>query len=125
MKTIESVKLEKKLSAPKSVTTKVELNYSRDPATACTVPAGTKLDVYFSETNLGRVYFDYAGSLRALSIVSAHKYVTGFTKAPSFATLERWSNDGYCKTPTCTHKTEPDGYGMDGSPSWLLVMGMI
>lgn len=124
MKTIESVRLEKKLSAPKSVTTKVELNYTKDSTTDCTIPIGTKLNVHFSETNLNRVYFDYNGSLRALSIVNAHKYITGFSKSPSLSTLERWSNDGYCKTPT-GDKTEPDGYGMDGCPSWLLVVGMI
>lgn len=47
-----------------------------------------------------------------------------FFKAPSIATLEKWSNDGICKTPT-GHKVEPDGHGPDGVPSWLLLMGMI
>ena len=45
-------------------------------------------------------------------------------KAPSITSLERWNHDGVCKTPT-GKRTEPDGYGDDGSPSWLLVMGMI
>ena len=124
MKTIESVKLEKKLSAPKSVTTKVALNFTKDAATACTIPAGTKLDIYFSEVSLNRIYFDYNGSLRAMTITNAHKYVTGFSKSPTLPTLERWSNDGYCKTAT-GDKTEPDGYGMDGCPSWMMVLGLI
>lgn len=124
-KTIETVKVELKLSAPISVTTKSELNFSKNPETACTIPKGTKLDIYFSEVNSSRIYFDYAGSLRAATLINAHKNFTGFSKSPSINTLEKWENEGgYCRTPT-GHKTEPDGYGPDGSPSWMLVMGII
>lgn len=45
-------------------------------------------------------------------------------KVPTIATLQRWDNDGVCKTILGT-KTEPDGYGHYGEPSWLLVMGLI
>lgn len=45
-------------------------------------------------------------------------------KAPSMATLEKWNQDGICKTPT-GHRVEPDGHGPDGSPSWMLVFGII
>jgi hypothetical protein len=45
-------------------------------------------------------------------------------KSPSNASLERWMNDGKCKTPTGKW-TEPDGWGSDGSPSWLMAMGVI
>lgn len=47
-----------------------------------------------------------------------------FFKAPSLATMEKWSDNGVAKTVT-GHRTEPDGYGPDGSPSWLLALGMI
>lgn len=47
-----------------------------------------------------------------------------FFKAPTVATLQRWSDGGFAKTVT-GKKTEPDGYGTDGSPSWMLVLGMI
>ena len=50
--------------------------------------------------------------------------ITSAFKAPSMATLERWSYDSICKTPT-GKRVEPDGHGSDGSPSWLLVFGMI
>ncbi len=43
---------------------------------------------------------------------------------PSLATLERWGNDCMCETVT-GDEVEPDGVGPDGSPSWLLVLGMI
>jgi len=45
-------------------------------------------------------------------------------KSPSEATLEKWNDDGGCKTPTGKW-TECDGYGSDGSPSWLIALGMI
>ncbi len=49
---------------------------------------------------------------------------TNFFKAPSMASLEKWSDDGIAKTVT-GKRTEPDGYGDDNSPSWLLALGMI
>lgn len=50
--------------------------------------------------------------------------VSSAFKAPSFNTLEKWGMDGIAKTPT-GKRVEPDGYGDDGSPSWLLVFGVI
>ena len=50
--------------------------------------------------------------------------ITSAFKAPSMSSLERWNNDGVCKTPT-GKRVEPDGHGHDGSPSWLLVFGVI
>lgn len=52
------------------------------------------------------------------------KQFSAFFKCPTLATLERWSNDGVCRTPT-GHRVEPDGHGPDGVPSWLLILGMI
>ena len=50
------------------------------------------------------------------------KYFGG--KAPSEKTLMKWEEEGYCKTVTGL-KVEPDGFGYDGSPSWLIVFGLI
>jgi hypothetical protein len=50
--------------------------------------------------------------------------ITSAFKAPSMASLERWGMDGVCKTPT-GKRVEPDGHGSDGSPSWLMVFGLI
>jgi len=49
--------------------------------------------------------------------------VSGFTQ-PSVAVMTKWNNEGYAKTPT-GKKVEPDGYANDGSPSWLLALGLI
>ena len=45
-------------------------------------------------------------------------------RLPSMASLERWSDDGVCMTPT-GHKVEPDGNGPDGVPSWLRLLFFI
>lgn len=52
-----------------------------------------------------------------------HKALTGFEPMPDDDQLERWSFDGMCETVT-GHTVEPDGRGPDGSPSWLLALGL-
>ena len=45
-------------------------------------------------------------------------------KVPSHKTMERWMDDGYCRTiDGC--KTEPDGDCPHGFPSWLIALGYI
>lgn len=107
----------------KNTTTKKEIVF---PKSGTVFPAGTSLTVYFDPENNSRVYLDPPStpSRRAIRLDNAHKYLTGFNKCPGMATLERYSNDGVAKTPT-GHRVEPDGYGPDGSPSWLLVIGVI
>ena len=50
--------------------------------------------------------------------------ITSAFKSPSVASLEKWSCDSVCKSVT-GKRVEPDGHGSDGSPSWLLVFGLI
>lgn len=57
------------------------------------------------------------------AIANLPTMVSGFTK-PSIVTMEKWSSEGYARTPT-GKKVEPDGYAEDGSPSWLLALGYI
>jgi hypothetical protein len=44
--------------------------------------------------------------------------------APDFEELEYWSYDGISESVN-GDSVEPDGYGPDGAPSWLIVYGMI
>jgi hypothetical protein len=55
---------------------------------------------------------------------SLYKYISGFHKTPSMNTLEKWSSDGVAKSVT-GQRVEPDGWGVDGAPSWLLAIGVI
>jgi hypothetical protein len=45
-------------------------------------------------------------------------------KHPSVKTLEKWEDEGHCKTPAGKF-TEPDGHDDEGFPSWLKVLGYI
>jgi hypothetical protein len=45
-------------------------------------------------------------------------------KEPSTKTMEKWMASGMAKS-VFGHTVEPDGWDSDGSPSWLLVLGMI
>jgi hypothetical protein len=107
----------------KNTTTKKDITF---PKTGTNIPAGTLLTVYFDSERNSRVFLDPKGTpnRRCIRLENAHKYLTGFSKPPGMMTLERYSNDGVAKTPT-GHRVEPDGYGPDESPSWLLVIGVI
>lgn len=112
------------LSSPKSVTTLRELKFSKNPATACVVPPGSKVQVFFSQVYPDRLFFDINGVMRVSMVANAHRNFTGFNKVPGTNTLFKWDMNGYAMTPT-GKKTEPDGFGPDGSPSWFLVQGLI
>jgi hypothetical protein len=45
-------------------------------------------------------------------------------KQPSMEQLEEWSNDGICES-IAGNCVEPDGWDSEGTPSWLLALGMI
>lgn len=124
IKTLNDIRSTHKLSAPKTVKTKVELKYSKFPETACTIPAGTELQVHFSETNPGKIYFEYNGSVRVGTVYHAHKFFTGFSKPPGDKALENMVMDSVAKSAT-GGRCEPDGYSSDSAPSWLLVLGLI
>ena len=87
-------------------------------------PAGAIVDaVAWRQESPNVALVSIGGQAFRLHAKSLAKFVTGF-KCPSMATLEKWHNEGYCKSVTGKH-VEPDGYGPDGAPSWLLAMGMI
>lgn len=105
-----------------------DLNYTK-ALPSVSIPAGTKLEIRFDEELHSRVSFTYAGMNRRLMVSNLHASVKAlngvkFRKMPSIGQLEKMSNDGVCTTVT-GHRVEPDGFGPDGSASWLLVAGVI
>ena len=50
--------------------------------------------------------------------------VTSAFKVPSITTMQKWDNEGFCKS-IGGQKVEPDGWDCDGSPSWMLALGVI
>jgi hypothetical protein len=86
---------------------------------------GTPVHIDFCETRPGRIYVTVGETVYQTGLANkAHERFTGIGKVPGFRTLEKYSNDGIAKTVT-GEKTEPDGFGSDGSPSWMLVVGII
>jgi len=87
-----------------------------------TFAKGTVFSVAFAKSDKGTTY------LNVSNLDGSHAFKTtrfgSFFKAPSLATMERWSMDGVAKSVS-GHRVEPDGYGPDGSPSWLLAIGVI
>jgi hypothetical protein len=51
------------------------------------------------------------------------RYFESFDPLPSDELLADWICDGMCESVT-GQPVEPDGYGTDGSPSWLLALGL-
>jgi len=105
-----------------------ELNYRNDWA-AKRIPIGTRIDLAFHETRHNRAIFTHNGKKYALLVRNLYRTVKAtnhvkFYKEPSISKLEKMSDDGICTTVT-GDKVEPDGFGENGSPSWLLVMGLI
>jgi hypothetical protein len=126
MKTIASEMGNLGLVKFNTIETKRDLLYSKHPVSPCTVPVGTKMELYWSEKNPSRVYFDYAGHIRAVKVRNMHDSFFGkFTKMPTLNTLSKWEYEGgFCKT-VLGEKVEPDGFGPSGAPSWMLVAGVI
>ena len=87
-----------------------------------TIPTGTVCTLELTENG---VRATHAGGTVKLGYRNAKaNFGAPFTKEPTLATLERWSNDGIAKTTTGA-RIEPDGIGSDGAPSWLRALGMI
>lgn len=100
--------------------TKKELTWKDGSVTTINTP----VHIDFIETNPSRIFVTIGNAVYHTKLVTAHERFTGINKPPSLRTLERYSCDGIAKTVT-GERTEPDGYGSNGAPSWLLVAGII
>jgi len=100
--------------------TKKQLNWKDGTFT----PTDILVHLDFSEKTPSRVFVIDGDRVYKTKLVNAHSKFTGINKPPTMKTLQKYSWDGIAKTVT-GKKTEPDGYGPDGSPSWMLVMEII
>ena len=89
-----------------------------------TIPTGSPVEWRFIEGNNQRIEIKFEDKVKTLSIISASRKLTNFTSEPSLRTMEKWMDNGVAFSVT-GKRVEPDGHGEDGSPSWLLVMGLI
>lgn len=89
------------------------------------IPVGTKAEIKeFINDGVGMIVDIEGIGSKKFRVSSAYKNFSGFTKLPSEKVMERWMEEGVAKTVT-GKRTESDGYGSDGSPSWLLALGYI
>ena len=88
-------------------------------------PKGSRAEVTFSERRPSMSEVEIDGRTIKLRTVSLHKYLRGFPKPPSMSALRRMDGDASGPTVTGVRGVEMDGYGPDGSPSWMLAMGLI
>lgn len=109
-----------------TVTTKERIwKDKKTGAVAFTIPAGTKVHVDFSpKVHSSSIFVTVGDDVKISRVVTASNWLKGFRKVPSIRTLQKQDWNGIVKT--CTgKKVEPDGFGPDGSPSWMLVVGII
>jgi hypothetical protein len=93
-----------------------------------TYPQGERFALTFAKTDGKLVGYESPYLIATLASDPAvsfkSKRFQSFFRAPSVATMEKWMDSGIARTVS-GDKTEPDGYGPDGAPSWLLAMGLI
>lgn len=93
------------------------------------IPAGTEMKIEFAAGNYksfkASPTASFCGRFYKLGFRNAKKnFGAPFTSAPSLRTMENWSNDGIARTVT-GERTEPDGFGSNNAPSWMLALGLI
>ena len=72
---------------------------------------------------VARIHMEGGGSF-VVQAQNLYNYSSLGKKRPSIRQLDKMVNDGIATTVT-GKRTEPDSYGSDGSPSWLLAIGII
>lgn len=85
------------------------------------IAAASNCEVTFNHSTVCEINAN--NTVIKLQCSSLPRYFDRF-KVPSMAALEKYSDDGIAKS-MLGNKVEPDGYDDMGSPSWLLVVGVI
>lgn len=98
----------------KIITTKSPINLKD----GSTIPSGTKLT--YVRPDVG----NHKCGVWLMNGMERRLSYRGVLKAPSIATLEKWEGEGYCKS-VFGDRTEMDGTGKLGEPSWALAMGLV
>lgn len=84
-------------------------------------PEGATVVCEFRDSSVRVILDDTAV---AMPYQVASKFLTKFKPAPSMKALEKMTYDSIATTPLGS-RTEPDGHGIYGEPSWLIAMGLI
>ena len=88
-----------------------------------TILAGTVVNVVIDPSKPTIMTVNYGDISITCRSSKWNKYFKN-KQAPAISTLMRWESEGICKS--LSGKTvEPDGWDSDGTPSWLLALGLI
>lgn len=73
-----------------------------------TLAKGTSVTVTYSGNRDKSQYMtlNHDGTTHTVSIEKGYKFLKGYPKPPSMATLEKWSDEGIGKTPRVTKRTQ-------------------
>ena len=112
----------------KTTTTKIDFTSKK----GVTIKAGEKVEIRFDVKGKDPIRDDvhpFLPRFVSLNTPDGRRVVTARLKSaglklPSQRKLETWSWDSVAKSAFGTD-VEPDGWSYDGSPSWLLVLGLI
>ncbi len=91
------------------------------------IPVGESGTVRFEQSLSGNtLLLFFSPSLKREIKLKSRNMANNFKgfKEPSMKTLERWSDEGIAES-ILGERVDPDGYDSYGSPSWLLVFGII
>lgn len=89
------------------------------------IPEGAPVHLWFSPKKFpSRIWVQHGDFIGTTLSSNGNEKFTGLIKAPSLRNLQKQDWNGIVKTVT-GQRVEPDGYGPDGSPSWMLVLGLI
>jgi hypothetical protein len=83
---------------------------------------GTMVKIEFPEDHSGMAIRVTADGVTKL--VRSSQLSKFGIKQPTINTMTRWVEDGIARS-VGGKKVEPDGWDSDGTPSWLLVVGII
>jgi hypothetical protein len=87
------------------------------------MPTGSAVTCDFPD-GFSYLFVNFAGRKLKLYYKNAHTVLKGFQKEPSLDALTNMMEKGVVTTPLGS-RTEPDGTGRYGEPSWLLVMELV
>ena len=102
----------------KQFTVKKQINFKNGNS----LEVGQRVDVAIEKVDWRYILHIHSGSDEYRC--SKRVLVSLGIKEPSLKTLEKCNNDGWCKS-IFGKRVEPDGHDEYGSPSWLLLIGVI
>ena len=90
------------------------------------IEKGTEVTVIFDpkRPSLALIKIESRPEPVKVSTIHLHEYLEGFMMPPSRAQLAKWLASGMCKS-VMGQPVAIDDWDQHGSPSWLLVLGLV